>query len=327
MKISKIFVLTIVTLVVILVVSFVGWFILRPVPMMVQGEVAASTVKISTKLVGRIDSMLVRKGQSVRKGDLLFVLRTPEVRQKLRQAEAVHTAASAQDMKAQKGARIQEIESAMNMWKSAEAAATLASKTYDRVKKLYENGVVPAQKLDEAEAMKNATRTQAEAAMYVYQMYRDGARREDKVAAAALAEQASSVVAEVEDYLGESRQYSPIDGEISSIVAEVDELTNAGQPIVTLVDMSDVWVTFNMKETMLPKIKMGSEFDVYVPALDKTIGVKVDYIAVEAEYATWTATRTTGQFDIRTFEVHARPKSVADGLRPGMTVTLDWNKL
>ena len=155
----------------------------------------------------------------------------------------------------------------------------------------------------------------------------DGGDDPELEAAAALVDQASGAVSEVESYISDAMQYSPIDGEVSSVIAEKGELIGSGYPVITLLDMNDLWITFNIKEDLLPKIRIGSVLKAYVPGLGGAIELKVDYIAVQAEYATWSATRTKGDFDIRTFEVKARPVAKVDGLRPGMTVTVNWDEI
>ena len=327
MKKSNVIGLTLAIVVVIVLVSLVSWFAIKPEPMLIQGYVEATSVKVSSKLAGRIEEMNVKAGDSVTKGELLFVLSTPEVEAKLRQAEAARNAAGAQSAKASRGARQQEINGAMNLWQKAEAGVDLAQKSYDRVKRLYEQGVVPAQKFDEASANLKAMQTQADAAKSQYDMALEGARIEDRQAAAALVDQASGAVSEVESYISDARQYSPINGEVSSVIAEQGELIGSGYPVITLMDMNDLWIVFNVKEDLLPKIKVGTELKAYVPGLGGDIELVVYYMAVQAEYATWSATRTKGDFDIRTFEVKARPKGKIAGLRPGMTVTVDWDKL
>ena len=311
MKKSNVIGLTIGIVVVIVTVSLICWFAIKPVPTLIQGEVEVKSIKISSKLAGRIEQMDVKEGQQVKKGELLFVLSTPEVEAKLRQAEAARNAAGAQSAKASRGARIQEIEGALNMWKKAQAGVELAQKSFDRVKNLYESGVVPAQKYDEALANLKAMQTTESAAKAQYDMAVEGARREDREAAAALVDQASGAVS----------------GEVSSVIAEKGELIGSGYPVITLLDMNDLWITFNIKEDLLPKIRIGSVLKAYVPGLGGAIELKVDYIAVQAEYATWSATRTKGDFDIRTFEVKARPVAKVDGLRPGMTVTVNWDEI
>ncbi len=327
MKTSNLIGLIIGIVVAIIVVSLISWFIIKPEPLIIQGEVEVSNFKVSSKLAGRIKEMHVKEGQKVAKGDLLFVLSTPEIDAKLIQAEAARTAASAQNKKVDQGARHQEVSAAKDLWEKAQAGAELAQKSYERVKNLYEAGVVPAQKFDEASANLKAALSTASAARSQYNMAMEGARTEDKIAAEALVKQASGAVSEVESYLADAEQYSPMDAEVSTIISEQGELIGSGYPVITLLDMSNMWVTFNIKETLLPKIKIGTVMNAHVPALDKNIKIKVYYMSPQADYATWSATKTRGEFDIRTFEIKARPEVQIEDLRPGMTVVVNWDEI
>ncbi|HUW07324.1 MAG TPA: efflux RND transporter periplasmic adaptor subunit [Williamwhitmania sp.] len=312
----------------IIILTIAGWILLKPVPLMVQGEVDATEIKVASKIPGRIAEILVKEGQAVRKGDTLIIINSPEIRAKMEQARAAQKAAGAQRDKADKGARPQEVEAAFNMWQKAKAGSELASKTYQRVKNLYNDGVVPLQKLDEAEANMKASKTTEEAAKEQYQMAQEGARKEDKSAATALWEQASGVVSEVQAYLDATVIKAPANGEVVTIISEDGELVGTGFPIITLVDLSDEWVTFNLREDLMPKVKMGMEISAIVPALgNKVIQIKVNYITALGEFATWHATKTSGDFDQKTFEVRAVPNEKVDGLRPGMSVLVNWDKL
>ena len=327
MKRSNIYGVVAAAAVILLSVALISWYLTKRSPMLIQGTVECTTYKASSKVPGRIDAMKVAEGDRVEKGQLLYVLSTPELDAKLAQAEAVKSAAAALDAAAVAGARIQQIEAALNMWEKAQAGLELARKTYERVKNLYDQGVVPAQKLDEATANYEAMKATAQAAKAQYDMAADGARKEDKEAAAARVRQAEGAVSEVESYIGDAMVYSPVAGEVSTIVAQQGELVGSGYPVVAILDMSDLWVTFNVKETLLPKIKVGTRMMAYVPALDRDVELEVSYIAVQADFATWAATRTQGGFDIRTFAVKARPTGDAGQLRPGMSVLVDWDKI
>lgn len=312
---------------IVVAVVLISLYLDKRTPMLIQGTVECTTYKASSKVPGRIDAMKVEEGQQVAKGDLLYTLSTPELNAKLMQAEAVKSAASALDAAAVAGARSQQIEAALNMWQKAQAGLELARKTYERVQNLYDNGVVPSQKLDEAQANYKAMEATALAAKAQYEMASDGARKEDKEAAAARVRQAQGAVSEVESYINDAMVYSPVTGEISTIIAEEGELVGSGYPVVAILDMSDVWVTFNIKETLLPGISIGTHLTGYVPALDRNLEFEVSYIAPQADFATWAATRTQGGFDIRTFAIKAKPRSEGDGLRPGMSVLVDWDKI
>ncbi|HIW66511.1 MAG TPA: efflux RND transporter periplasmic adaptor subunit [Candidatus Alistipes intestinipullorum] len=312
---------------IILAVVLISLYLNKRTPTLIQGTVECTTYKASSKVPGRIEAMKVEEGQQVSKGDLLYTLSTPELNAKLEQAEAVKSAASALDAAAIAGARGQQIEMALNMWEKAQAGLELARKTYERVQNLYDSGVVPSQKLDEAEANYKAMEATALAAKAQYELATDGARKEDKEAAAARVRQAQGAVSEVESYINDAMVYSPVNGEISTIIAEEGELVGSGYPVVAILDMSDIWVTFNIKETLLPGITVGTHMTGYVPALDRDVEFEVSYIAPQADFATWAATRTQGGFDIRTFAIKAKPVSAVENIRPGMSVLVDWDKI
>lgn len=312
--------------VIIAVVAIValGWWLVKREPLLVQGVVECRTYRASSKIAGRIDSMYVSEGQMVRRGELLYTLTTPELDTKLLQAEALRSAAKALDRKALSGARIQQIEAARNIWQKALAGKILAEKSLLRLRNLYADGVVPAQTLDEAVANYDAMRATAQAAKAEYDLALAGASAEDKAAAKAQVEQAQGVVDEVVAYLRDAVVYAPISGEVSTIVAESGEIVGSGMPVVSILDLKDVYVLFNIKETMLPDVAQGVRFVGYVPALDRALLFEVTYISPQAEFATWSATRTRGGFDIRTFAVKAEPVEDGEALRPGMSVLVDW---
>ncbi len=296
-------------------------------PMLVQGTVECTTYKASSKVAGRIESMKIVEGEQVSRGQLLYTLSTPELEAKLRQAEAARSAAAALDRKALTGARRQQKEAALNLWQKAQAGLELARKTYERVRSLHEQGVVPAQQLDEASANFEAMKATEQAARAQYDLVRDGASAEEKEAAAAQVRQAEGAVSEVEAYIGDAMVYSPVDGEVSTVIAEEGELVGSGYPVVAIMDLNDRWVVFNLKETLMPDICVGTRMTGYVPALDSDVELEVSHIAPQADFATWSATRTRGGFDIRTFAVKAVPVRPEEGLRPGMSVVVDWERL
>lgn len=295
-----------------------------PVEKRLQGEIEARQIKVSSKLSGRIDSIPVRKGMNVQKGDLLLTIGSPEVHARLQQAVAGKEAASAQGDKATKGARSEDIEVAYSNYQKAQAAAELASKTHQRIKNLYEDGVVPEQKLDDASAQKAAAMRTAEAAKALYKKARNGTRNEDIKAAQAMVEKAEATIEEVQSFLDETRITAPISGEVADIISKEGELIPSGFPAITLVDLNDVWMTLHVKETMMKDIKKGTAFHADIPALrKKEVPFRVTYIHPLGDYATWKATKSKGDFDIKTFGVEARPVKPVEDLRPGMSVLID----
>ena len=308
---------------VIVLVALVGFFMLRKGPEMIQGQAEVTEYRVSSKVPGRIQEIRVKEGQRVNAGDTLAILEAPEVRAKMAQAQAVGAAAQAQNEKAIKGARQEQIQMAYEMWQKSLAAVEFAEKSYKRIKNLFDEGVVPAQKLDEVNAQKNAAIATEKAANAQYTMAKNGAEREDKMAAAALVEQAKGAISEVESYINETYLIAQAAGEVSEIFPKMGELVGTGAPIMNIAILDDMWVTFNIREDLLNELSMGTEFEAFVPALgNRPIQLKVNYMKDLGTYAAWKATKTTGQFDLKTFEVRALPMEKVEGVRPGMSVIL-----
>lgn len=308
---------------VILLVAVVGFFMLRKGPEMIQGQAEVTEYRVSSKVPGRIKEIRVREGQHVNAGDTLVILEAPDVVAKLEQAQAAEAAAQAQNAKAIKGARQEQIQAAYEMWQKAKAGVDIAEKSYARVKNLYSEGVMSAQKHDEAKAQRDAAIATEKAARSQYDMAVKGTEREDKLAAAALVERAKGAVAEVDAYIKETILTAQTAGEVSEIFPKTGELVGTGSPILNVSVLNDMWVTFNVREDLLKDLTMGSEFEAFIPALDnKPVKLKVYYLKDLGTYAAWKATKTTGQFDLKTFEVKGLPLEKIDGLRPGMSVIL-----
>ncbi len=308
---------------VIALVAIVGFFMLRKGPEMIQGQAEVTEYRVSSKVPGRILEFRVKEGQTVQAGDTLVILEAPDVLAKMEQARAAEAAAQAQNEKAIKGVRQEQIQAAYEMWQKAQAGVTIAEKSYKRVKNLFEQGVMSAQKFDEVTAQRDAAVATEKAAKAQYDMARNGAEREDKLAASALVDRARGAVAEVESYVRETVLTAQTAGEVSDIFPKVGELVGTGAPIMNIAIMDDMWTTFNVREDLLKNLTMGAEFEAFVPALEnKTIRLRVNYLKDLGTYAAWKATKTTGQFDLKTFEVRALPVERVDGLRPGMSVIL-----
>ena len=293
--------------------------ILTPNTIELQGVCEAKQIRVASKLLGRIDNLYINKGDNVKKGDLLFVINSPEVDAKMEQAQAAKQAAEAQHTKAEKGARTEDVKAAYNSYLKAKAAADFSKKTYDRIMNLYKEGVISEQNKDEVETKMIAAVKTEKAAKAIVEKAKTGARIEDKAAAGALVRRAEAVVQEVGIYENEIRILSPIDGEIANIIAEIGELIPNGYPVVTIVDLQDIWFSFNIKETYLQKFTKGSVFKAYIPGIQREIELKVSFISPLADFATWKATKTAGDFDVKTFEIQARPTDKIEGLRPGMS--------
>ncbi len=312
----------------VLVAAFVGfglWKASQPAPDVFQGQMEALETDIAPKVTARIAQVLVKEGDQIAVGTPLIRMDSPEVTAKLAQATAAQEAAQAVAAKAQSGARPQEIEMARLNWQRAVTAADLAESSFRRVDGLARDGLVAAQKRDEAQANHKASRDQALAAKAQYDLARAGARPEDKSAANAQARQVAAVVAEVQAAQAETELKSPVAGEVAKVLARTGELSPQGVAVVTVVNLQEQWVVLNVREDRLQRFAIGSEFDATLPALNgkdgiKTVRFKVSHMAVLPDFATWRATRAGQGFDARTFEVRARPVAPIDGARPGMTV-------
>lgn len=312
----------------IIFIGYAIWIVARPIPLEVQGEVEATQVKVASKIIGRIDSLLVHKGDEVQPGTLLFTISSPELDAKYLQASAVRKAAGAQKEKADNGAQKEDIQAAFNSWQTAMAVAEFAKKTFQRTDNLFKSGVVAEQQRDEADTRMKAAVETEKAARSLYDKAKNGTRYEDKAAAGALVLQADGVLTEVNSYLDETRIFAPISGEIANIIAERGELVPAGYPVITVVDLNDIWVTFNLREDLLAVIRKGSAFKARFPALGmREVLLKVNYINALGEFATWNATKTSGDFDMKTFEIHAVPIEKVEGLRPGMSALVNWDEV
>ena len=310
-------------IVIIVVLALIGLFLLKPEPQIIQGQAEATQVRVSGKLPGRVVEFMVEEGQHVQAGDTLVHIHSSLVEARLSQAEAMESVAKAQNKKVDNGTRIELLNSAYDMWQQAQAGLTIAKKTYERMQSLYEKGVVSAQKRDEAEASYKAMVATESAAKSQYEMAKAGAQSEDKAAAAAMVAAARGGVAEVESILDDSYLTAPTDGEVSDIFPHVGELVSLGAPIMNVLKLDDMWVSFNVREDLLEDLTMGAEVKAVIPALEnKEVTLKVFYIRDMGSNAGWSATKVTGQYDDKTIDVKARPVEPVDNLRPGMSVLL-----
>lgn len=306
------------------IVGIVGIFVYRPEPEVIAGEAEATEYRVSGKVPGRIEEFFVEEGDEVHKGDTLVAIYSPEVAAKMAQAQAARNAAEAQHQKALNGARKEQIEGAYEMYQKAKTGREIYEKSYQRVQRLYDKGVVSLQKRDEAEAQYKAALATEKAAKSQYTMARNGAQEEDKAAAQALVDRADGAIQEVNLYLSERYLISPTDGIVSGIFPNRGELVGQGSPVMSIVDNTDMWFTFSIREDLLKGFYVGSEWLIEIPALgERTYKVKITHIKAMASYATWRATKSNDRFDTRTFEVKARPMEQIEGLRPGMTAIMN----
>ena len=307
---------------VVMIVAVIGLLAIDRDPDMIQGQVEVSEYRVSSKVPGRILEIRVKEGDYVKAGDTLAILDAPEVRAKMEQAQSAENAAAALELKAQNGARKEQIQGAFSVLQQAKAGFEIAEKSYNRVQRLFDEGVMSAQKRDEAFASYKAMEAQMKAAQSQYDMAVNGARMEDKMAASAQVGRAKGAVQEVTSYIHETVQIAQKEGEVTDIYPKVGELVGTGSPIMSIAMMDDMWGSFNIREDQLNGMQVGTEFMAFVPAFNKDVKMKVYHLKDQGSFAVWKATKANGQYDLKTFEVKARPVEKMEGLRPGMSLVI-----
>ena len=308
---------------VVMIVALIGYIALDRDPDIIQGQVEVSEYRVSSKVPGRVLELRVKEGDFVKAGDTLAILDAPDVRAKMEQAQSAENAAAALELKAKNGARKEQIQGAFSVLQQAKAGYEIAEKSYYRVQRLFDEGVMSAQKRDEAFANYKAMEAQMKAAQSQYDMAVNGARMEDKMAASAQVGRAKGAVQEVNSYIHETVQIAQKEGEVTDIYPKVGELVGTGSPIMSIAIMDDMWGTFNVREDQLNGMQVGTEFTVFVPAFNKEVKMKVYHLKDQGSFAVWKATKANGQYDLKTFEVKARPVEKLEGLRPGMSLIIN----
>ncbi|MBQ9356734.1 MAG: HlyD family efflux transporter periplasmic adaptor subunit [Prevotella sp.] len=307
---------------VVIIVALIGFLAIDRDPDVIQGQVEVSEYRVSSKVPGRILEIRVSEGDFVHAGDTLAIIDAPEVRAKMQQAQGAQDGAAALELMARNGARREQVQAAFQLLQQAKAGLEIAQKSFDRAQHLFDEGVVSAQKRDEAEALLKSSQAQVQAAQSQYDMAVNGARQEERMAAAAQVDRARGAVQEVNAYINETVQIAQMDGEVSSIYPKVGELVGTGSPIMTISMMNDMWGTFNVREDQLADMQVGAEFTAFVPAFNRDIRMRVYHMKDQGSYAVWKATKANGQYDLKTFEVKARPVDSLEGLRPGMSLVI-----
>ena len=302
--------------------AIVGFICLKPGPDTVQGQGEATEIRVSGKLPGRVEEIYVEEGQHVKAGDTLVRVVSTLVEAKLAQAKAMELAAQAANSKVDAGTRPQIVQAAKELWTQAQAASGITKKTFDRMQALFEKGVISEQKRDEAKAAFDAAKAGEAAAKSQYELAVSGAQSQDKEASSAMVEVAKGGIREVDALLEDEYLVAPCDGEITVIYPNVSELVATGAPMMTL-QKDDHWAVFNVRETMLKDIALGTKLKVWIPALDKHVDMKVFYIKDLGTYANWQATKSTGDYDARTFQIKCRPEKPIENFRPGMSVVYE----
>ncbi len=308
----------------VLFIAIIGFIFVNRPASYIEGQVEGTTVRISGKLAGRVVEFYAQEGDTVHAGDTLVRIHSSIVEAQLGQAEAMRQVAEAQNKKVDAGTRSQIINAAADLLRQAQAAETITQKTYERMERLYKEGVISEQKRDEAKAAYDAAVAARSAAESQLSLAKAGAQQEDKVSAAAMVSAAGSSVDQVQAILEDSYLTAPFDGTIDQVYPEVGELVSLGAPMMSLLRTDERWVVFNVREELLNTLRMGTNLKVKIPALGmQEINVEIFYIRDMGSYATWHSTKATGSYDSRTFQIKARPTEEVPGLRPGMSVVFE----
>ena len=321
-KSTSIIVVTTLLIILLTAVIIMGFFFPRQQEI-IQGEAETSEYRVSSKVPSRVLGLRVEGGQMVRKGDTLAIMEAPEVEAKLMQATAARSMAEAVESKARNGARRQEVQGAYELYQKALAGLDIAEKTYQRVERLFENGVLPEQKRDEARAQYNAAKATAIAAESQYEMAREGARIEDKAAAEAQVNRAQGAVDEVNCYVSETVLTAAADGMVTEIFPRTGELVGSGAPIMNVAMVNNVWFTFNVREDKLQQFSNGKVCNIFVPGINKTVKAKVTRIKNVGNFAAWKATKALDGIDLKVFEVRITPIEKVEGIVSGMSGVIE----
>ena len=317
---SKVFVIGLVAIV---VISLIGIFTMSGDHVVLQGQIEATEIRISGKLPGRVDTFFVAEGQSVKRGDTLVGINSPEAYAKLKQASAMENVAKFQNEKIDEGSRLQIIRTAEEVWNKSKTDLQLAKTTYQRIQALYKDSVVSTQRYDEADALYKVAIAAERAAYQQYLLVKEGAQKQDKESARSLVDAAQGTVNEVQSVLQDAWLTAPMSGEIATIYVQCGELVGTGTPIMNLVVLQDCHVVLNVREDYLSYFEMGKDFVGKVPAIgNQEVVFRVNYISPLGSFATWKSTDSSS-YDMRTFEIHALPMESVDGLRPGMSILVE----
>lgn len=314
-------------LIIVVTVSTIGILALKEKPDILQGQVEATEIKISGKLSGRIENFFVEEGQYVSRGDTLVLINSPEFEAKYHQANAMENVAFFQNQKVQDGTRKEIIATYYEAWLKSKSDLQLAETTNKRIQALYKDSVVTSQRKDETEALYRAAVAGERAAYQQYKMVLDGAQAQDRESSKSLVSAARSTVTEVEAFLEDARLIAPESGQIAVIYPKRGELVAPGTPIMSLVVLEDAHAVLNVREDNMPYFKIGGRFSADIPAIDKKgVEFQIYYISPLGSYATWKSTKQVGSYDMRTFEIKAKPIEHVADLRPGMSVLVTLDK-
>jgi HlyD family secretion protein len=274
------------SLVVVAVAGLSIWYLLRGEPLLVQGEVDATRLDIAARVDGRVAEIPVERGQNVAAGAVLVKIDNPETLAKNEQALAARIVAEAQLANVNVGTRAEVIAARKPELERAQASVVLAQKTYDRVSQLAEHGNAPIARLDQATDSLHEAQRNVDQAKSAYEQAVNGYTTEEHEIAAANVKKAIADIAAVQSIIEQMVVYAPAASQVYQRNVEPGEYVSPGVPLITLIDLDDMWIHFDLREDLVKTLKVGDRFDVRIPALgDRRITVEVKLIATKGEYA------------------------------------------
>src|SRR6266851_5760922 len=298
------------------VVALSVFYLLRPEPLLVQGEVDATRLDIAARVDGRVKEIPVNRGQNVTAGAVLVQIDNPETLAKHEQMRAAMAVAEAQLANVLVGTRAEVIAARKAELERAQAALVLAQKTFDRTHTLTEQGNAPQARLDQMTDALHESERAVDQAKSAYDQAVNGYTKEERAIARTNVEKANADIQSIQSIIDQLQVYAPVASQVYQRNVEPGEYVSPGVPLVTLIDLA---------EDLVKGLKVGDRFDVHTPALaDRRVTVEIKLVATKGEYASWRATRASGDFDLRTFSIRAYPVQPVPELRPGMSAYLDW---
>src|SRR5215813_12127869 len=252
----------IVSLIIAAVVGLSIWYLVQPQPLLVQGEVDATRFDIAARVDGRVAERPVGRGQDVAANAVLVKIDNPETIAKHEQAVAAKIGADAQLANINAGTRVEVIAAKKAALERAQASVVVAQKTYDRVSQLAERGNAPIARLDQVTDALHESQRAVDQARSAHEQAVNGYTAEERQIAAANVGKALADIKAVQSIIDQMVVYAPVAAQVYQRNVEPGEYVSPGVPLVTLIDLSDLWIHFDLREDLVKRLKIGDRFAV-----------------------------------------------------------------
>jgi HlyD family secretion protein len=251
----------------------------------VSGNIETTEVNVGFKVPGRIVRLSVQEGDWVEHGKVLAKLDDEDLRNRFELAKAILNSAQAKLSKLLAGSRPEELREAEAVLFQAKSDLENKQAHYERMKPLFERGVIPKENLDNAEAGYKIAKASFQKATENYLLVKEGPRKEDIEDARAQVEQARASLKLAETQLSYTVLHSPLSGVVLVKASEMGEVVNPGTSVLTLADLGNVWLKAYLPETDLTKVKWGQEVVVTTDLRPKKeYKGKISFISSQAEF-------------------------------------------